>query len=700
MIDHLGAVNTIIDINQRFGVTARDRVLAVSALNFDLSVYDIFGILAAGGTMVMPTPGGAKDPTHWLSLIKAHQVTVWNSVPALMQMLVEYTSVQPTLLNPTLRLVLLSGDWLPLNLPQLCKAVWPDVEVISLGGATEASIWSIYYPIEQVNPNWRSIPYGKPLGNQTVHVLNQWMGPSPVWVPGQLYIGGMGLAKGYWQDEHKTLNSFITHPLTQERLYKTGDLGRYLPDGNIEFLGREDFQVKINGYRIELGEIEAALMQNSLVKEAVVKAVGDSSDKKQLVAYIVSSATLPKLPEAYQPLEKEGMIVDPIKRIEFKLKQPGLRELASTDASVELPLPIDDQALTTAYLERQSYRKFDQQPLDLQEFSQFISCLRQLNLADMPFPKYRYPSAGNLYPVQTYLLIKPERVRGVEGGIYYYCPRQHRLVLLSSMRDIEGDIYGANQPIFDQGAFSLFLIGKFDAITPIYGEMAEKFCLLEAGHIGQLLMSTASEFDIGLCPIGNLDFSQLRNGFELESNQSLLYSFVGGKIDPSQKKQWLTLPSSTSSHGDLVSQLRQHLKLRLPEYMLPREFVLLDTLPLSANGKVDRHALPIPDTLNSPQVGNFIAPRTPVEQDLARIWENLLEVDRVGIDDNFFDIGGDSLLATRFISRIKQRFQIDLSLSDFFENPTVNSVADYIETVDWVGQEIQDSQTSMEEIEV
>ena len=700
MIDHLGAVNTIIDINQRFGVTARDRVLAVSALNFDLSVYDIFGILAAGGTMVMPTPGGAKDPTHWLSLIKAHQVTVWNSVPALMQMLVEYTSVQPTLLNPTLRLVLLSGDWLPLNLPQLCKAVWPDVEVISLGGATEASIWSIYYPIEQVNPNWRSIPYGKPLGNQTFHVLNQWMTPSPAWVPGQLYIGGMGLAKGYWQDEQKTLNSFITHPLTQERLYKTGDLGRYLPDGNIEFLGREDFQVKINGYRIELGEIEAALMQHSLVNKAVVKAVEDSSDKKQLVAYIVSSATLPKLPEAYQPLEKEGMIVDPIKRIEFKLKQPGLRELASTDASVELPLPIDDQALTTAYLERQSYRKFDQQPLDLQEFSQFISCLRQLNLADMPFPKYRYPSAGNLYPVQTYLLIKPERVRGVEGGIYYYCPRQHRLVLLSSMRDIEGDIYGANQPIFDQGAFSLFLIGKFDAITPIYGEMAEKFCLLEAGHIGQLLMSTASEFDIGLCPIGNLDFSQLRNGFELESNQSLLYSFVGGKIDPSQKKQWLTLPSSTSSHGDLVSQLRQHLKLRLPEYMLPREFVLLDTLPLSANGKVDRHALPIPDTLNSPQVGNFIAPRTPVEQDLARIWENLLEVDRVGIDDNFFDIGGDSLLATRFISRIKQRFQIDLSLSDFFENPTVNSVADYIETVDWVGQEIQDSQTSMEEIEV
>ena len=673
MIDHLGAVNTIIDINQRFGVTARDRVLAVSALNFDLSVYDIFGILAAGGTMVMPTPGGAKDPTHWLSLIKAHQVTVWNSVPALMQMLVEYTSVQPTLLNPTLRLVMLSGDWLPLNLPQQIKALWPDVEVISLGGATEASIWSIYYPIEQVNPNWRSIPYGKPLGNQTVHVLNQWMGPSPVWVPGQLYIGGMGLAKGYWQDEHKTLNSFITHPLTQERLYKTGDLGRYLPDGNIEFLGREDFQVKINGYRIELGEIEAALMQNSLVKEAVVKAVGDSSDKKQLVAYIVSSATLPKLPEAYQPSEKEGMIVDPIERIEFKLKQPGLRKLASTDASVELPLPIDDQALTTAYLKRQSYRKFDQQPLDLQEFSQFLSCLRQLSLPDLPLPKYRYPSAGNLYPVQTYVLIKPQRLTGVEGGIYYYCPRQHRLVLLSSMRDIEGDIYGANQPIFDQGAFSLFLIGKFDAITPIYGEMAEKFCLLEAGHIGQLLMSTAPDFGLGLCPIGNLDFSQLKDLFNLESNQLVLYSFVGGKIDPNQTQQWLT--SVSSSQTSVVSQLRQYLQQCLPEYMLPAEYVLLDSLPLSANGKIDRGNLPIPDTLNSSDQKNFVPPRDLVELKLTRIWSNTLNVGSVGVQDNFFDLGGNSLFAIRLMTQIEQQFQRNLPLATLLQGQTIEKLA-------------------------
>ncbi|NEQ63877.1 MAG: AMP-binding protein, partial [Moorea sp. SIO4A1] len=320
------------------------------------------------------------------------------------------------------------------------------IELVSLGGATEASIWSIYYLIGEVDSNWRSIPYGKPLGNQTMHVLNQWMEPAPVWVPGQIYIGGLGLARGYWKDEEKTAKHFIRHPLTQEQLYKTGDLGRYLPDGNIEFLGREDFQVKINGYRIELGEIEATLMRNSLVKKAVVNAIGDSIDRKKIVAYIVPSEMQPKLPEAYHPSEKEGIIFDPVERIEFKLKQHGLRKLESTNKGIDLPLDIDEEALTQAYFHRQSYRQFQLQPLELKEFSQFLSCLRQLSLADKPLPKYLYPSAGNLYPVQSYLMIKSERLTGVEAGIYYYCPRQHRLVFISDLTNAEGDnIYGGNQ---------------------------------------------------------------------------------------------------------------------------------------------------------------------------------------------------------------------------------------------------------------
>ncbi|NEO91324.1 MAG: amino acid adenylation domain-containing protein, partial [Moorea sp. SIO3G5] len=311
MIDHRGAVNTILDINQRFDIKPNDRILAVSALNFDLSVYDIFGTLAAGGTIVIPSPDGAKDPAHWVELMVKHQVTLWNTVPALMQMLVEYLSQHPDCSSFPLRLALLSGDWIPLNLPEQIKTFWSQAQVMSLGGATEASIWSVYYPITTVDPEWKSIPYGKPLANQRLYVLNERMEPCPNWVPGQLYIGGIGIAQGYWRNEEKTNASFIIHPHTGEKLYKTGDLARYLPDGNTEFLGREDFQVKISGYRIELGEIEVSLQKHFAVKETVVTAVGELQNK-QLVAYIVlhpeTTATIDELREYLQQCLPEYMV--------------------------------------------------------------------------------------------------------------------------------------------------------------------------------------------------------------------------------------------------------------------------------------------------------------------------------------------------------------------------------------------------------
>ena len=288
MISHRGAVNTMLDINQRFGITSTDRVLALSALNFDLSVYDIFGILAAGGTIVLPTEQTVRDPASWLEIIEQEQVTIWNTVPALLQLLIEYVEVHAYSLDHShLRLALLSGDWIPLTLPERLKDLCPNAEVISLGGATEASIWSILYPITSLDPSWKSIPYGRPMNNQQFFVLGEDLEPCPVWVPGQLYIAGIGLAKGYWRDEEKTQSSFFEHPRTGTRFYRTGDLGRYLPDGTIEFLGREDSQVKVQGHRIELGEIETTLARYPGVQEAVVSCLGENQDEKRLAAYVV-----------------------------------------------------------------------------------------------------------------------------------------------------------------------------------------------------------------------------------------------------------------------------------------------------------------------------------------------------------------------------------------------------------------------------
>ncbi len=287
MIDHCGAVNTIVDMNSRFGVGPDDRVLALSSLSFDLSVYDIFGTLAAGGAIVVPDADKRLDPEHWLDRLEQDRVTIWNSVPALMNVLIEYTRNVNKRLPATLRLVLLSGDWIPLTLPDEIKSMSDGISVISLGGATEGSIWSIMYPIDCVDPTWSSIPYGKPLLNQRFYVFKDGFVPCPVWVPGHLYIAGVGVARGYWRDAEKTEASFLEHPDTGERLYKTGDFGRLLPDGNIEFLGRDDLQVKIQGFRVELGEIEEALKQHPLVHTAVAGVIGDRLEEKKLVGYIV-----------------------------------------------------------------------------------------------------------------------------------------------------------------------------------------------------------------------------------------------------------------------------------------------------------------------------------------------------------------------------------------------------------------------------
>jgi amino acid adenylation domain-containing protein len=288
-IEHRAAANTILDINDRYRVGPSDATLALSALSFDLSVYDIFGTLAAGGTIVMPEPEAARDPERWHQLIQSRGVTIWNSVPALMEMYAAHAKLAAG--SRLLRLVLLSGDWIAVDLPERVRPFCaPNAGIVSLGGATEASIWSIVHDIESVDPDWPSIPYGKPLANQTFHVLNDRLEACPDWVTGHLYIGGAGLARCYWQDDEKTAASFIRHPVSGTRLYRTGDLGRYRPDGNIEFLGRDDAQVKIGGYRIELGEIESVLADQHSVASAVVVALGERTGPKRLVAYVAPRA--------------------------------------------------------------------------------------------------------------------------------------------------------------------------------------------------------------------------------------------------------------------------------------------------------------------------------------------------------------------------------------------------------------------------
>ena len=268
VIKHRSAVNTIRDVNSRFHVKEDDRVLAISALDFDLSVYDIFGILSAGGTIITISDAMQRDPESWVDLLDRYGVTIWNTVPAIMNMLLMWIGNDWGGRENRLRLALLSGDWIPLDLPEKFYRTFRDAELVSLGGATEASIWSNYYPVSvPLQENWNSVPYGYPLSNQLFKIIDKRGRNCPLFVRGELVIEGDGVADGYLHDAERTGASFFTDQGMSA--YRTGDLGRFRENAVIEFLGRKDFQVKVNGYRIELSEIERVLKGDSSVGEAV-----------------------------------------------------------------------------------------------------------------------------------------------------------------------------------------------------------------------------------------------------------------------------------------------------------------------------------------------------------------------------------------------------------------------------------------------
>ncbi len=286
IITHKSALNTVIDINQRFDITKNDRVIALANLAFDLSVYDIFGMFTAGGSIVVPEQLKIKAPQHWEELIDKYNVTVWNSVPAQMQMLTMYLGSFKEKKNYALKLIMLSGDWIPVSQPEIIYSFFSQCRLISLGGATEASIWSIYYPIEKGCTYKTSIPYGIPLKNQYFRILDEKLEDCPDWVTGDIYIGGTGLTLGYHNDKATTDEKLIIHPVTKEKLYFTGDLGRYHSDGIIEFMGRSDNQVKVHGHRIEIKEIESSLESIAEVESAVVVIDQMENYEKNLAGFI------------------------------------------------------------------------------------------------------------------------------------------------------------------------------------------------------------------------------------------------------------------------------------------------------------------------------------------------------------------------------------------------------------------------------
>ena len=746
-ITHRGALNTIDAVNNRFNISEKDRVLALSELSFDLSVYDIFGMLNVGGQIVFPDQDKTKEPKHWLELIDKHKITIWNTVPQLADLLVNETKEAMN----SLRLFLLSGDWISPNLPDNIKQSCPQACVMSLGGATEGSIWSIWYEVKEVKKDWNIIPYGVAMPNQKMYVLNKNLRDSPIGAVGIIYIGGMGVALNYWDNEELTKNSFITHK-KYGRLYYTGDLGRWNKDGYIEFIGRKDLQVKLNGYRVELEEIAAKINNIKGIDKAVVN-LQNNKDHDYLIGYIV--------PE--QKINKKE-----INSEEFKLKQSGL--LNDIKVSYNLHSKLDEQD----YRLRKSYRKFsagkinldlitktynklkenicagsiDTNKLELEHLESLLGVISGIQLEDRALPKYRYPSGGSTYSVRCFVNIG-EQIGDMQTGYYYYHPIKQTLCLISSSKSEETEIY---------------LIANWEAIKPLYGDASEKLALQEAGHMLSLLLTELDKqgfgykldtkrqdlddnnsllgkliiggnkqeipaIDLSLnyltkdgniykstdstreCIIKTQDiFAKTQELTQLLSNGSYLlvqegirendqvilsgllfqrlgeelykanigscmiglkpyegtlYTMVIGSIEEEDKE----LAESRIITQSIAEAINNELKDILPEYMIPYDYSILESLPLTASGKIDTKQLPHLEFVGD----TYIAPTTKLEKQLCDIWQELLNAENVGIVDNFFKLGGDSISAIKLVSKIKN-LDYTVTVKDIFENASIDKL--------------------------
>jgi pyochelin synthetase len=813
MITHRAALNTVVDINTRFDVGPDDRVLGLANLGFDLSVYDIFGPPAAGAALVLPDPERRGDPTHWAELVGAHEVTLWNSVPAQLQMLADYLGAASMVKIPSLRLAMLSGDWIPVTLPDQIRELVPGLAVISMGGATEAAIWSIIYPVGAVDPAWHSIPYGTPLRNQTFHVLDATMRPRPDWVAGELYIGGVGVAAGYLVDETRTAERFVTDPVTGERRYRTGDLGRYLPDGTIEFLGREDFQVKIRGHRIELAEIETALLSHPGVAAAAVVVEGERPLDKRLAAAVQPSRVdpVPAVPLtatdgtdvlAGVDLTAYAAHMESLDRIALRamldcFRTAGLFE-ADTADSVHT---VDDIYAATGAAPRHrrlvrrwlgaltaegvltagpSYRLVAQPPTAdwdrvaaeaaalgerpelMDYFRASAEALPALLRGDQDplkllFPEGRLDVSDNLYadalfnrwanrvaaatvralaervPDGTH----PGPVRIVEVGAGAGGTSAAVLDALAGMdvdylyTDLSPFFVEAGRQRFADHPGLRFAALDLDADLAAQGFAPNSADIVIAGdvlHATRDVTATLARLRGLLAPGGHLVLLEMtRDHYQIMTSLELLVRLDDelGDFADLRRGQDRTFLTGDEWHALLTgadattvldrpgpadpmaalgmrivaarfkadryrlvpADVQAHLAERLPEYMIPGVLQVVDALPRSANGKLDRAAvLRLVATASTGPRAAGEAPRTEVEEQVAAVWAEVLRVDSVGRDDDFFALGGDSLLAAKLAGRLAESVPaaagvfFDELLRHILEHPIVGELCGHLGT--------------------
>lgn len=714
-IEHRNIVSYAIGVAERLQFEPGMNHAMVSTIAADLVNTVIFPALATGGCLHVISQQRAENQALLSEYFHREKIDVLKITPSHLAAL--QSGKDPEGVMPRSRLIL-GGESIPLDRIEWLRASSPKCQIYNHYGPTETTVGVLTYRVGGRLPSTRSgtLPLGIPLPNTRVHVLRDGQ-PAPIGERGELYIGGDGVARGYLNRPDLTAEKFVPDPFSADpaaRLYRTGDLARPLPDGNIEFCGRIDNQVKLSGYRIALEEIEHALREQRGVRDAVVLAREDSSGGKQLVGYVVPKRADQALwgrqaihllpdgsPVAHLNRNETDYLYNEIFVLQAYLRH-GIT-IREGDCIVDAGANI---GLFTVFASRLARNlrivAFEPNPVafaclkaNAEAWGTAVRCLqfglsRENKSADLTFFEglsllsgFYADAAVERSTVETY--VRNQQPLTDDGQLAAQIGQliDGRL----QTRTASARLRTLSSVIAEEG------IDRIDLLK-INVEKSELDVLLGLDpHDWPKVSQMVIEVDRSehLEPITTLlrqhDFEVLVEQDALLSKTQLCYVYA---IRPQEGRQ-LIREQSADAHLRPVAcvdeeiltpaTMRRHLNERLPRHMVPQAFVLMERFPLMPNGKLDRQALPPCE--NMQPAADFLRPRTETEQALAAIWSELLQIENVGVDDDFFDLGGQSLLAIKMVSRIRDVFEVDVQLRNLFERPTVAGLAEIVDGLSW-----------------
>ena len=831
---HEGIVNHMFWMQHECPIGPDDRVVQKTPYTFDVSVWEIFWTLVSGACLVISRPQGHKDASYLIDLIAQHQITTTHFVPAMLRMFLRTPGVERC---TSIQRVICSGEALPFDLAQECLQRL-NVGPLNLYGPTETSVHVTYWQCKRGDER-TIVPIGWPIWNTQTYILDKKLRPVPIGVPGELHIGGVALARGYLNRPELTAEKFIRDPFSKTagaRLYKTGDLARFLPDGAIEYLGRIDTQVKIRGFRIELGEIEKTLENHVDVRQSVVVALEDPAGEKRLVAYVLprqheegstdSSQEESAKAEhvsgwamAYDEVYSRSGAFDPnfnvvgwnssytgkpIPAEEIKkwvettvervlalqpksvweigcgtgllllriaphceryhgteVSRAALDLLEGRLAHAEAKLPQVTLERAAAHESNGAGKLYDvvvinsviQYFPDIEYLSKiierattavrpggtvFVGDVRNFAQLDLFHTSVQFHHAPDELPStelrqriqrrvreERELLVDPDFFISLPGRI----PRVAGVHIQLKRGDVHNELTCFRYDVFlrisdspgpsatcewldwSQVSLSLTslqqllsdrqpeLLGLRGVPNARLAEDIEAARVLASDNppatVGEIRQRLNGRTTLGIEPESLWDLEQ-KLPYRVEIRPARYGSFNvllrrhGGKTstvhfpDEAGGRPWTsyaTNPLRVSSSRGLVAELRHFLRDKLPEYMVPSLFLQVESIPLTSSGKVNRRALPPPDWARPEGQGEYVAPENEAERTVAEIFADVLKVEKVGREDNFFEIGGHSLAAAQAATQLGQLLQLDVPLRAVFESPTVAALAQALGTL-------------------